>query len=239
MNYKIIYKDEKQFCEELEKVENNENNFLEIGSYKHEDFIIKSSDFIINKLEKYKKVKLGIDMFRCINLTIFPETLCKLTNLVYLDLTCNELTTLPLSFSSLINLKNLDISHNRFKVFPEIICKLKYLMWLNIYGNKISYIPISITKLTNLQCLKHDTYYEKIPYILCDLKNFFLFSSNLDDEYDYWDEERDEIQNYNNEIEEFHKNLKKKSFLYRLFFILHKNLNKKLNYKILEKIKNY
>jgi Leucine-rich repeat (LRR) protein len=218
MNYKIYF-NRKTFCKELEKVENNVKNYLHIN-YIKKIMDITDINFIVDTLIIYDKINISFTL--CNSVKIFPEILCKLNNIVYLDLSDNNLETLPDSFSLFNKLEFLNIRNNKFKVFPEIICKLNKLENLIINNNKISYIPISISKFKKLISFSYDyNCLKKNPYILGDLKNLMFWPSA--------------------KLMEFQSFLKKKSFLFRLFFILHKNLNRcnKLNYKILKKITYY
>ena len=65
----------------------------------------------------------------------------------------NQLYSLPHSFSTLTNLKQLDLSSNYFDSYPEAVNKLTNLVELNFSYNDLSIIPESIANLINLQKL--------------------------------------------------------------------------------------
>jgi hypothetical protein len=60
---------------------------------------------------------------------------------------------LPECIGNLLNLKELDLSGNKFEVFPESICKLVNLKELNISNNLLTEIPNDIVNLTKLERL--------------------------------------------------------------------------------------
>ena len=67
-----------------------------------------------------------------------------------LDLTDNQITDIPQSISSLINLRELYLHNNEITYIPESISSLTNLWELRLSHNKISHIPESISSLTNL-----------------------------------------------------------------------------------------
>lgn len=76
-----------------------------------------------------------------------PERILELKSLVSLDISNNQLTSLP-NLTSLTCLIKFDVSHNRISSFPLVTCRLKFL---NISNNKIPYLPINFNNLTNLE----------------------------------------------------------------------------------------
>ena len=106
-------------------------------------------------------------------LTSLPHNMGQLTMLQPLDLSWNKLQHLCDSFSSLINLKYLNLSHNpfvalhkelAFKSFTNIITLLlintqlsllpslvSHMTELNIYGNSVSHLPKQLCHLHNLK----------------------------------------------------------------------------------------
>ena len=67
----------------------------------------------------------------------------------YLDITAlvlfdNEITIIPESISSLINLQILSLSYNQITIIPESISLLHNLQELYLYNNQIIIIPESI-----------------------------------------------------------------------------------------------
>jgi Leucine-rich repeat (LRR) protein len=108
-------------------------------------------------------------------LTELPESLGKLTQLQKLDLSNNQLTTLPdwlglsqvdklnLSSNQLITLpesvgqlrelKLLDLSANQLKSLPNSIGQLRELKWLSLSHNQLTRLPETMGNLVNLSNL--------------------------------------------------------------------------------------
>ena len=74
-------------------------------------------------------------------LTEFPETILGLAEtLKILDLSGNQLSALPSSFSQLKNLRILFLSDNKFTTLPEVISQCTQLDIIGFKANQISYI---------------------------------------------------------------------------------------------------
>jgi hypothetical protein len=87
------------------------------------------------------------------------KEICKLKNLLKLNLSYNEFISLPDDIENLINLEELDLSGNDKMVsLPKKINKLKKLKKLNLKGNRnIKNIPISILELSPKLEIKTDS----------------------------------------------------------------------------------
>jgi len=105
-------------------------------------------------------------------LTSIPESICSLINLQKLYLSNNKITNIPEFISSLIHLRQLILSNNQITSIPESICSLINLQELYLYNNKITNIPYYISSLINLRKL-HLSYYEitNIPESIGSLIN--------------------------------------------------------------------
>ena len=99
-------------------------------------------------LTKLKNLNLGGNKF-----SILPESICTLTNLLYLDLRNNKLTSLPSNIVELTQLEDLNIDDNNLTSLPEDIGKLRSLITLDVNKNNISNLPESICNLTNLELI--------------------------------------------------------------------------------------
>ncbi|XP_042303847.1 leucine-rich repeat-containing protein 59 [Sceloporus undulatus] len=73
----------------------------------------------------------------CNNLTTLPSDFCSLTHLVKLDLSKNQLQQLPSDFGRLINLQHLDLLNNRLATLPVSFAQLKNLKWLDLKDNPL------------------------------------------------------------------------------------------------------
>ncbi|KAL8163305.1 UNVERIFIED_CONTAM: hypothetical protein K2H54_016999 [Gekko kuhli] len=73
----------------------------------------------------------------CNNLTSLPSDFCSLTHLVKLDLSKNQLQQLPLDFGRLVNLQHLDLLNNRLVTLPVSFAQLKNLKWLDLKDNPL------------------------------------------------------------------------------------------------------
>ena len=83
-----------------------------------------------------------------------PRNREKLLKLTSLDISCNQLRSLPESIFNLTNLTSLNIGLNRLSELPESIGNLTNLTSLNIGTNGLKQLPESIGNLTNLTSLK-------------------------------------------------------------------------------------
>ncbi|MFM6580385.1 MAG: COR domain-containing protein [Dolichospermum sp.] len=82
-----------------------------------------------------------------------PPEIVQLTNLQSLDIYNNQISSLPREIGQLTNLQSLDIYNNQISSLPREIFQLTNLQSLNIYNNQISSFPREIGQLTNLQSL--------------------------------------------------------------------------------------
>ncbi|XP_039198788.1 leucine-rich repeat-containing protein 59 [Crotalus tigris] len=73
----------------------------------------------------------------CNNLATLPSEFCSLTHLVKLDLSKNRLQHLPSDFGRLINLQHLDLLNNRLATLPVSFAQLKNLKWLDLKDNPL------------------------------------------------------------------------------------------------------
>jgi internalin A len=87
------------------------------------------------------------------NLITLPDSISQLTNLKSLDLSSNRLTKLPDFIGELTNLEDLALSRNQLSSLPESFSHLKRLKILDISNNLLTRLPESITKLSNLENL--------------------------------------------------------------------------------------
>jgi small GTP-binding protein len=82
-----------------------------------------------------------------------PPEIVQLTNLQSLNIFRNQISSLPPEIVQLTNLQFLNISFNQISSLPREIGQLTNLQSLNISRNQISSLPREIGQLTNLQSL--------------------------------------------------------------------------------------
>ena len=80
----------------------------------------------------------------------FPKEMKNLQKLVYLNLSCNELSELPEVICQLSRLSVLSLRENQLETLPTEIGALQELRVLNIKSNRLRAIPESFGQLTNL-----------------------------------------------------------------------------------------
>lgn len=85
-------------------------------------------------------------------LTVLPEALCKLRQLRSLNLSGNELTSLP-DLSQLSQLDSLDLSRNKLLLLPEWVGQLTQLQSLILSSNQLSELPVRVSQLRQLGVL--------------------------------------------------------------------------------------
>ena len=91
------------------------------------------------------------------NLTVLPDSIGLLANLVELNLGRNKLTTLPASVGELRNLDVLNISNNNFNELPAAIRTMVHLDVLNFSNNPITTLDErAFSGLGNLKELRID-----------------------------------------------------------------------------------
>eukprot|EP00118_Oscarella_pearsei_P025803 m.308799 g.308799 ORF g.308799 m.308799 type:complete len:684 (+) comp44828_c0_seq1:14-2065(+) len=82
-----------------------------------------------------------------------PDTFLQLMRLTYLDISRNQLSSLPPSIC-LWSLETLIVSSNRLNFIPGDIGKMSNLVELDAGNNELRSLPLEIGKLTKLRCLK-------------------------------------------------------------------------------------
>ncbi|XP_015122129.1 leucine-rich repeat-containing protein 59 [Diachasma alloeum] len=71
----------------------------------------------------------------------------------HLDLSNNQLVSIPKTIVSLTHIVKLDLSKNLLTEIPENIGEMKQLKYLDLYSNQISRLPLSMGDLKNLKWL--------------------------------------------------------------------------------------
>lgn len=86
-------------------------------------------------------------------LSTLPNTIGQLTTLSSLDLHYNRLASFPVSIAQLTRLTKLDLHDNQLASLPESIGQLASLTSLNLWDNQLASLPASIGQLTQLASL--------------------------------------------------------------------------------------
>ena len=93
-----------------------------------------------------------LDLSDC-GLEVVPPEVCKLTNLVELSLSGNEMKRLPEGFGGLTSLRELVLAGNQLTSLPKDIGRLERLEGLFVHGNRLESLPQSLGRLRNLKRL--------------------------------------------------------------------------------------
>ncbi|XP_047465896.1 leucine-rich repeat-containing protein 59 isoform X2 [Mugil cephalus] len=93
------------------------------------------------------------DLSLC-NLTEVPvRELALFTKATVVDLSCNNITSLPPEFSKLTHLVKVDLSKNQLTCLPDDLGNLVNLQHLDLYNNKLTVLPVSFSQLRSLKWL--------------------------------------------------------------------------------------
>ncbi|XP_066305208.1 leucine-rich repeat-containing protein 20-like [Branchiostoma lanceolatum] len=85
-------------------------------------------------------------------LKVLPKSICaKFPHLQELQLSGNQLTSLPAELQQLRELRRLDVSHNRFSIFPEAVFQLPALVTLNASSNAI--VAVDAERFSRMEAL--------------------------------------------------------------------------------------
>ncbi|XP_076008028.1 leucine-rich repeat-containing protein 59 isoform X2 [Genypterus blacodes] len=94
-----------------------------------------------------------MDLSLC-NLTEVPvRELAAFPKATVLDLSCNNISSLPPEFCNLTHLVKVDLSKNQLAGLPDDLGNLVYLQHLDLYNNKLSVLPVSFSHLRSLKWL--------------------------------------------------------------------------------------
>lgn len=104
-------------------------------------------------------------------LETFPQELYTLADtLEVLDLTDNNLSSLPDDFDRFIKLKRLFLSNNRFKDVPKVLAKLPNLSMIGIRNNQIKTFEENSLPLSTRWLILTDNNIKTLPSSIGDLK---------------------------------------------------------------------
>ncbi len=86
-------------------------------------------------------------------ITTLPQSIDSLIDLTYLNLRNNYLTSLTKNISNLSSLDCLFLDNNRLNILPENIGNLSNLTYLSLCNNQLNFLPKSIGDLVDLRSL--------------------------------------------------------------------------------------
>lgn len=109
-----------------------------------------------------KEGRTGLDLSGN-QLTSLPPEIAKLTSLTKLDFSNNQLTGLPPEISKLTSLARLYLSRNRLKSLPLEITRMTSLTSLSLWNNQLTSLPPEIVNLTSLTFLNLSSNQLPIP----------------------------------------------------------------------------
>lgn len=104
-------------------------------------------ELILNKTITYLELSSN-------NINSLPQNIGNMSQLQYLNLSLNALKKIPSSFSNLNSLTHLYLRSNRFEEFPKVLLECASLETLDISGFHHINIPNDISQLKKLMYLK-------------------------------------------------------------------------------------
>ncbi len=108
---------------------------------------------LLGKIEQAAREKATSLDLSYNQLSSLPPAIAQLQNLQGLDLSYNQLSSLPPAIAQLQNLQGLYLSYNQLSSLPPAIAQLQNLQGLYLSYNQLSSLPPAIAQLQNLQGL--------------------------------------------------------------------------------------
>ncbi len=146
----LPYKDNRDFIYRIKKCEKTGLLDLEMLNLNNSD-VEEILNYVTEKNITVRMLDLSNNQ-----LTTLPESITKLPSLKRLFLSNNQLITLPESIGDLQSLEILGLGINQLTTLPESIGKLQSLKKLFLGNNHFTTLPESITKLQSLEKLYLD-----------------------------------------------------------------------------------
>jgi hypothetical protein len=86
-------------------------------------------------------------------LTAIPASLFSLVNLDWLNLSGNALTSIPPEIGNLKNLQTIYLGNNQLTSIPDAICSLPKLVGLSLFQNNITSLPSCLSGIKSLKMI--------------------------------------------------------------------------------------
>ncbi|MGF1933939.1 MAG: COR domain-containing protein [Nostoc sp. ChiQUE02] len=129
---------------------------------------------IIEQAAKEKATELDLSNNQ---LSSLPPEICQLTQLTELDLRNNQLSSLPPEICQLTSLKLLSLYNNQLSSLPLEFGQLSQLTKLYLHNNQISRLPSEFSQLTNMEVLSlNDNQLSSLPLEICQLTSLKVLS---------------------------------------------------------------
>nr|XP_040033339.1 leucine-rich repeat-containing protein 59 isoform X1 [Gasterosteus aculeatus aculeatus] len=94
-----------------------------------------------------------VDLSLCDVTEVPVRELALFTKATVVDLSCNNITSLPPEFCNLTHLVKVDLSKNQLTCLPDDLGNLTSLQHLDLYNNKLTVLPVSFSQLRSLKWL--------------------------------------------------------------------------------------
>lgn len=140
---------------------------------------------IPKQLEKYSHTLQYLDL-SCNDISTVPRTFCcKMSQLRTLNLKQNQIQTLPIEIKFLKSLNNLDLSNNQLRMLPSTFSDLRNLRVLSVSNNNLSQLPAF--KKDDIRLKKLDVSFNPLDGALSG-PNTFEVHPSYDEPFDGYDE---------------------------------------------------
>ncbi|MEH2231546.1 MAG: COR domain-containing protein [Nostoc sp.] len=109
-----------------------------------------TNEKLLQIIEQAAKEKATVLDLTNNQLSSLPPEICQLSSLVRLSLDNNQLSSLPSEICQLSSLVRLSLDNNQLSSLPSEICQLSSLTTLYLHKNQLSSLPLEICQLSNL-----------------------------------------------------------------------------------------
>ncbi|XP_006868874.1 PREDICTED: leucine-rich repeat-containing protein 2 [Chrysochloris asiatica] len=122
-----------------------------------------------------------LDFSGNLELTELPFELSNLKQVIFIDISANAFSSVPICVLRMSNLQWLDISSNNLNDLPQDIDRLEELQTFLLYKNTLTYLPYDLLNLKKLSLLVvSGDHLVEFPTALCDASTPLKFVSLMD-----------------------------------------------------------